>query len=62
MSLETVANIVNRRKISLFDQTIEILKHLNALCSHPHLDVSDEVNACPQKLKNLEDNVNLNIR
>ena len=62
MSLETVANIVNRRKISLLDQTIEILKYLNALCSHPHLDVSDEVNVCEQKLKNLEDNVNLNIR
>ena len=62
MSLETVANIVNRRKISLFDQTIEILKYLNALCSHLHLDVSDEVNVCAQKLKNLEDNVNLNIR
>ena len=62
MSLETVANIVSGRKISLFDKIIEILKHLKALCSHPHLDISDEVNACAQKPKNLEDNVNLNIR
>ena len=62
MSLETVANIVSGRKISLFDKIIEILKHLKALCSHPHLDISDEVNACTQKPKNLEDNVNLNIR
>ena len=32
------------------------------LCSQPHLDISEEVNVCVQKLKNLEDNVNLNIR
>ena len=62
MSLETVANIVNGRKISFFGQIIQILEYLNALSSHPHLDISDEVNMCVQKVKNMEeDNVNLNI-
>ena len=62
MSFETVENIVNGRKISLFDQITEILKCLKVSCSQPHLDISEEVNVCVQKLKNLEDNVNLNIR
>ena len=62
MSLETVANIVNGRKISFFDQIIEILEYLNTLSSHPHLDISEEVNVCVQKVKKIEeDNVNLNI-
>ena len=62
MSLETVASIVNGRKIIFFDQIIEILEYLNALSSHPHLDISDEVNVCVQKVKKIEeDNVNLNI-
>ena len=42
MSLETVANIVNEEKISFFDQITGILEYLNALSSHPHLDISDE--------------------
>ena len=62
LSLETVGNIVNGRKISLFDQITEILEYLKVLCSQPHLDISKEVNVCVQKLKNLKDNVNLNIR
>ena len=62
MSLETVANIVNGRKISFFGQIIQILEYLNASSSHPHLDISDEVNMGVQKVKNMEeDNVNLNI-
>ena len=62
MSLETVANIVNGTKTSFCDQIIEILEYLNALFSHPHLDISDEVNVCVQKVKKIEeDNVNLNI-
>ena len=62
MSLETVANIVNGEKISFFDQITEILEYLNALSSHPHLDISDEVNVCVEKVKKVEeDNVNLNI-
>ena len=62
MSLETVANIVNGEKISFFDQITEILEYLNALSSHPHLDISDEVNVCVQKVKKIEeDNVNFNI-
>ena len=61
MSLETVANIVNGKKISFFDQIIEILEYLNALSSHPHLDISDEVNMCVQKVKKIEEDVNLNI-
>ena len=62
MWLETVANIVNGTKISFFGQIIQILEYLNALSSHPHLDISDEVNMCVQKVKNMEeDNVNLNI-
>ena len=45
-----------------FGQIIQILEYLNALSSHPHLDISDEVNMCVQKVKNMEeDNVNLNI-
>ena len=62
MSFEIVVNIANGRKISLFDQIIEILEYLKALCSHHHLDISEEVNVCIQKLKNLVDKVNLNIR
>ena len=62
ISPETVANIVNGRNINLIDQVIDILKYLKALCSHPHLDISDEVNVCVRKLENLEDNVNFNIR
>ena len=54
MSLETVANIVNGRKISFFDQIIEILEYLNVLSSHPHLDISDEVNVCILEKKNTE--------
>ena len=42
MSLETVANVVNEEKISFFDQITGILEYLNALSSHPHLDISDE--------------------
>ena len=62
MSLETVANIVNSIKISFSDQIIEILDYLKALSSHPYLDISDEVNLCVQKVKDMEeDNVNLNI-
>ena len=62
ISLETVANIVNGRKIGFFDQIIEILEYLNALSSYPHLDISDDVKVCVQKVKNMEeDNVNLNI-
>ena len=62
MSLETVANIVNGEKISFFDQITEILEYLNALSSHPHLNISDEVNVCVEKVKKMEaDNVNLNI-
>ena len=58
---KTVAKIEIGRKISLFDQIIAILECLKALCSHPHLDILEEVNVCAQKLKNVEDNVNLNI-
>ena len=61
ISLETVVNIANGRKISMFDQVIEILEYLKALCSHSHLDISKEVNMRVQKLKNLKDNVYLNI-
>ena len=62
LSLEIVANIVNGRKISFFDQITEILEYLKTLSSHPHLDISDEVNVCVQKVKKMEeDNVNLNI-
>ena len=50
MSLETVANIVNGEKISFFDQITEILEYLNALSRHPHLDISDEVNVCVEKV------------
>ena len=50
------------RKISLFNQIIEILEYLKALCSCPNLNISEEVTLCLQKLKNLEDNANLNIR
>ena len=62
MSLEAVANIVNGKKICLFDQFIETLEYLQALCSHLHLNISEEINLCVEKLKNLEDNMNLNIR
>ena len=38
------------------------MEYLNALSSHPHLDISDEVNVCVEKVKKMEgDNVNLNI-
>ena len=62
MSLETVANILNGRKIRLFHQIIEVLEYLKTVCSHPHLNILEEVNVCVQKLKNQEDNVDLNIR
>ena len=58
---KTVAKIEIWRKVSLFDQIIEILEYLKALCSHPHLDILEEVNVCAHNLKNVEDNVNLNI-
>ena len=59
LSLKTVGNIVIGRKISLFDQIIEISEYLKALCSQTHLDISEEVNVCVNVCEN---NVNLNIR
>ena len=49
MSVETVANIVNDRNVSLFDQVIEILMYLKELYNYPHLYILDEVNECVQK-------------
>ena len=60
MTLETAANIVNAKKINFFDQLTQISEYLKALCNHSHLNISEEVNVCVQKLKNREDNVNLN--
>ena len=55
-------NIVNGRKIRFFHQIIEVLEYLKTICSHPHLNILEEVNVCVKKLKNQEDNLNLNIR
>ena len=46
LSLAAVANIANGRKISFFDQINEILEYLKTLWSHPHLNISEEVNVC----------------
>ena len=54
MLLETVANIVNGRKIRLLDQIINIGVSKSIMYSSQFL--------CIQELKNLEDNVNLNFR
>ena len=34
---------------------------MKPLCSHPHFHVSNKVNVCIRKLKNLETNMNVNI-
>ena len=41
---------------------LDISEEVNVCVSHSHLDISEEVNVCVQNLKNVEDNVNLNIR
>ena len=48
--------------ISMLEKSVCSIKSLTALCSHPNLNISDEINVYVRNLQNLGDNVNLNIR